>query len=180
MVHSDHQFNKQPPLRPSKTRCERIFNPSTPLATSQVVLLYRSALKLFEIIKKARHKDAIPRTLRVLQDISRRCNPCQCIQSDSTRFRFRMGVEECKFNERIFLDIMCIKSKPILHIVDEGTCFNAFRFLSRIYTSYILKTIIQCWNLVYIGLPNRILTDQGSQFGDKCIHIAGESEMEVS
>lgn len=66
---------------------------------------------------------------------------------------------------------MMIEGKPALHIVDEATRFSSARYLSDVSTETIWKAIVECWTSIYNGLPNRILTDQGTQFGDKIIAL---------
>lgn len=83
-----------------------------------------------------------------------------------------MGEEHGKFNECSIIYIMYIDNKPVLHIVDKGTRFRAVRFLSTVYTEYIWKYICYFWAAVYTDLPNKIITYQGSQFGDKFIQMA--------
>ena len=84
-----------------------------------------SATKLFNLLSRARPKDATPETRRILEDIGKMCHSCQRIQSDPKRFRVTMGSEHIQFNERVLMDIMYLDSKPVLHIIDEGTHLNA-------------------------------------------------------
>lgn len=63
------------------------------------------------------------------------------------------------------MDIIYIERKPILHIVDEGTRFSAARFLPNPSTEAVWQTFLTCWASIYTGLPQKILVDQGSQFG---------------
>lgn len=88
-------------------------------------------------------------------------------------------MEYCRFNELILLNIMYIDSAPVLHIVDEGTRLSAARFLPSASTKDVWKTLVKCWALVYNGLPNRILTDQGTQFVGQFIQIAADSHIAV-
>lgn len=39
-------------------------------------------------------------------------------------------------------------------------------------TSNAWISLIKCWTSIYIGLPNKIIVDQGSNFGDSLIGIA--------
>ena len=72
-----------------------------------------------------------------LEELSKRCDPCQRIQKAPTRFSVTFGAENVRFNERLLMDIMYIDGKPLLHIVDEGTNFSAARFLPDISTKTI-------------------------------------------
>lgn len=134
-------------------------------------IFHPSAQKLFNLLKRSRPEEATAETMEVLKDLPRRCDPCQRIQHAPVRFRVTIGAEDVRFNERIFFDIMVLDGDPVLHIVDDGTKFSAARFLPDVSTDTIWKTIVECWSSIYTDLPNRILTDQGSQFGEKFIDL---------
>ena len=57
--------------------------------------------------------------------IKRRCDPCQQIHNTLTRSRVSLDAKSTKFNEKAYLDIMYMDSKPVLHLVDEATRFSA-------------------------------------------------------
>lgn len=90
-----------------------------------------------------------------------------------------MGSEGLRFNERILMDIMYMGNQPVLHIVDEVTHFSAATFLTSASAESVWTAFIICWASIYSGLPNRILTDQGSKFGEKFIQLARFSDVEV-
>ena len=117
-------------------------------------------------MKKARQEETTAETLSILQDLSKRCNPCQRIHTAPTRFSVSFGAENARFNERVLLDIITIDGKPILYIVDEGTRFSAARFVPDVSTTTIWSIILHWWATIYTGLPNRMLVDQGTNFGD--------------
>ena len=151
---------------------------------SQLVRLHRhffhpSVEKLFNLISKARPEEATQETKRILYDITKRCDPCQRIQNAPHRFRVSFGTPEARFNERIMVDVMTIDGKKVLHVVDEGTRFSAARFLDDESTVTVWKTLIECWVAIYTGLPNRIIVDQGSNFGPTFIHMAHQRGVDV-
>ena len=139
-----------------------------------------SAKKLFDLIQKARPDEVTPETMENLKEITQLCDPCQRIQRAPVRFRVSLGTEDVQFNERILLNIMYIDGDPVLHIVDNGTKFNAALFLDEVSTAEVWNAIVCCWAMVYTGVSNCILTDQGSQFGEKFISLARLSNVEVS
>lgn len=138
-----------------------------------------SAHKSYNLFKRSRPENATPATSENLKDILRRCDPCQRIQRAPVRFRVTLGAENIKFKDRVFLDILCIDREPVLQIIDEGSKFGASRFLPDSSTTTIWKTILECWACVYTGLRSRIITDQGSKFGDQFIHIARTANVDV-
>ena len=151
-----------------------LFLPSVPIhyTRQQLSKLHQSFFhpsvdKLFNLIRRSKPDEADAETRRILEDITSRCDPCQRIQTGPKRFRVSFGSEDTVFNERVLIDIMYLDSDPVLHIVDESTHFSAARFLPTVSTTAIWSTLLECWALVYTGLPNRILVDQGSSFGDQ-------------
>ena len=105
--------------------------------TSQLQKLHRqfvhpSADKLYKLLKKARPKETDPNTLEILEDLTRRCDACQRVQTAPVRFRVSIGAEDLQFNEEIYMDIMYIDHKPILHIVDAATRFSADLFFGEL------------------------------------------------
>ena len=42
-----------------------------------------------------------------------------------------MGHENVRFNDRAYVDVMYVGSKPVVHIVDEATRFSAARLLPK-------------------------------------------------
>lgn len=143
-------------------------------------LFHPSAQKLFNLIKSSRPEHATQATIKVAKDVSTHCDPCQRRQHRPSRFRVTLGSENVRFNERIIIGIMTLDNLPVLHFVDDGTHFSAAHFLYDVSTPTVWKNILQCWTSIYTGLPNRILTDQGSQFGELFIHMARESDIEVN
>lgn len=133
-----------------------------------------SADKLFKLLSRARPEDATAETKRILEEISKHCDVCQRIQPAPRRFRVAMGTENIRFNERILMDIMYLDGKPVLHIIDEGTHLNAAQFIPNKSTRTIWNTFLRCWCNIYVGLPNRILVDQGTEFSDSFVHLANE------
>ena len=138
-----------------------------------------SGEKLFNLLKRARPDEKTPERLETLQDLSKRCDPCQRIHTAPTRFRVSFGAENVRFNERILLDIVTIDSKPVLHIVGEGTRFSAAKLVPDVSTKTLWSTILECWAMIYTGLPNRMLVDQGSYFGETLATLGALSNVDV-
>ena len=67
----------------------------------------------------------------------------------------------------IIIDIFYLDSRPVLHIVDEATTFNAAKFLKDISTESVWRALNECWMDAYIGPPQEITHDAGRQFTAK-------------
>ncbi|KAI1005289.1 hypothetical protein K3495_g2938 [Podosphaera aphanis] len=70
---------------------------------------------------------------------------------------------------------MYIDNKPVLHIVDEATRFQAARWLANVSAKYTWDTIRACWIDMYIGPPEYIVTDAGANFTAKEFHQSAAS-----
>lgn len=138
-----------------------------------------SAEKLFNLLQLARENNTKLETLTVLQDFSNRCDPCQHIKPTPTRFKVSFGAQNVRFNERVFLDIVTIDSRQVIHILDEGTHFSAALFLLYISIKKICSTVIHFCASIYTGLPNRMLVDQGTNFGNVFFHMGATSNLYV-
>ncbi|KAI0993522.1 hypothetical protein K3495_g14662 [Podosphaera aphanis] len=54
--------------------------------------------------------------------------------------------------------------KPVLHIIDEATRFQAARWLKDISSQTVWNTLRACWIDTYLGPPDIVSHDAGTQF----------------
>ena len=59
---------------------------------------------------------------------------------------------------------MYIKRKPVLHLVDEVTRFQAGRWLKNVSAQNIWDQLCLCWIDKYLGPPDLVTADAGKQF----------------
>lgn len=102
-------------------------------------------------------------------------NPESC-NTDSTRvfemmhsFKTKLSLQDSDqhFNHTIVVDIIYIEHgepKPILHIVDEATSFQAARWLKDISAQNVWNNLQACWIDTYLRLPDIVRHDAGMQF----------------
>ena len=84
------------------------------------------------------------------------------------------------FNYRLFLNIMILPTNKnlkqlVLHIINAGTRFNAAVFLEKMDTNSACNEFIQCWAIMYLGMPTTILVDQGSVLFQMSVNTHGSS-----
>lgn len=84
-----------------------------------------SADRLYKMLKNARPDETSQNTLDILENLTRRCDVCQRIQSAPVRSRVSFDTENLRFNEEIYMDVMYIGHARILHVVDALTRFSA-------------------------------------------------------
>ena len=67
----------------------------------------------------------------------------------------------------IIIDIFNLDSRPVLHVVDEATAFNAAKFLKDVSTESVWRALKECWMDAYIGPGQEITHGAGRQFTAK-------------
>ena len=120
-----------------------------------------SVERLKRILDRAGHDDDSNR--KTLEYITRYCSHCQKHGKSPGRFRFTLR-DDANFNYCIIVDIMHIDGKPLLHIVDEGTRFQAGRWLQNISAKHTWDILRACWIDTYLGPPDIIAHDAGKNF----------------
>lgn len=76
-------------------------------------------------------------------------------------------MEELRFNHRAMFYTMFIEGRPVLHMVDERSHFQAAGFLRMQSTANIWKGIQKLWIFTYLGPPDFLALDQGSAYVSK-------------
>ena len=62
---------------------------------------------------------------------------------------------------------MYISGSPLLHVVDEGTRFQAGRWLQNISAKHTWDVLRMCWIDTYLGPPDLVTHDAGKNFISK-------------
>ena len=120
--------------------------------------------RLYSLMKRGVPGKTSPRVLHDLEEIESTCDLCQRLSHAPHRFRVSLPDKDVVFNRTVCMDIMFLEGKPVLHIVDRDTKFSAAAFLKSETTDETWETLMRIWVSVYIGFPETIATDQGTQF----------------
>ncbi|EGY23394.1 uncharacterized protein VDAG_04832 [Verticillium dahliae VdLs.17] len=119
-----------------------------------------SVQRLHRVLQLSGH----PVELTALEELTKICRHCQLHAGRPTRFKFTLR-DDHEFNYEVIVDIMYLEgNKPVLHVVDSATSFNAARFLKDISAKQTWDTLRLCWIDVYQGPPDWIVTDAGKNF----------------
>lgn len=119
-----------------------------------------SVTRLYKVLKAAGH----PVETQALELIAKVCHHCQMHSARPARFKFTLH-DDCEFNYEVIMDIFYVEgNKPVLHVVDAATAFNAARFLPDVSTKHVWEALRLCWIDVYQGPPDYVVTDAGKQF----------------
>jgi hypothetical protein len=128
-----------------------------------------STEKLRRVLERAGHD--VDRA--AAEQIRKVCEYCQKHGKSPGRFKFSLH-EDVDFNHTVIIDIMYIDNKPLLHAVDEATRFHAANWLTNLTTEHVWDTLRHMWIDMYLGPPDFIMTDAGTNFTSKKFsHLAG-------
>ena len=122
---------------------------------------------LYKLLKRAKTADVDEKTRVKIEEITKRCSTCAIHSSKPKYFMLTVGNEDDRFNHCVAVDIMFINNKPILHVVDEVTHFQEATWLRNSTSAEVWKSFLRCWSMVYIGPPDYLRVDQGTNFVSK-------------
>ena len=145
------------------------------LNTSQSMAFHLNEIELRQLHRRFGHPstrrmiDLLNRTDEsfnpaTLKRITEFCHQCQTNSKAPGRFKFNIRDTDLEFNAEIIVDVMYLETKPVLHVVDSATAFQAARFLRSMSTKTAWEAIRACWIDVYIGPPETIVHDAGTNF----------------
>lgn len=89
--------------------------------------------------------------------------PWQTYAQASRRFKFAMR-EDRLFNHTVFVDISYIDKKLVLHVIGEGSRYQAARWPPNVTTDTDWCVIRLWWDDVYAGLADIVAHDAGKKF----------------
>jgi hypothetical protein len=94
------------------------------------------------------------------------CHQCQMNAKAPGRFKFTLK-DDYEFNWCIIVDVMYLDGKPVLHIVDEATAFQAAKFLKDMSAKTTWDALRVCWIDVYQGPPDIIVSNTSKNFASE-------------
>jgi hypothetical protein len=122
-----------------------------------------SVSRLQAILDRSGHTDV---DKQALEHLTKYCKHCQIYSKAPGRFKFNLR-DDVDFNFSIIVDIFYIGGKPVLHVIDEGTRYQAGRWLQNISAKHTWDALRACWIDTYLGPPDQITTDAGKNFVSK-------------
>ena len=140
--------------------------PTCQLSDQELRQLHRrfghpSPKRLIDLLTKSGHEF----DKSSIRTLTKFCISCQKHARPPGRFRFTIK-DDMDFNCSIIIDIMYLDTprRPVLHVIDEATRFQAAKFLKNISSSTIWNALRKCWIDTYLGPPDMVTTDSGTQF----------------
>jgi hypothetical protein len=137
--------------------------------TEELEKLHRSfghptASALHKLLKRARPEEMSKRVFNELEELVRDCTLCSEKQRKPRRFKLTIGNDDLRFNSIVAADVMYINQQPVLHVVDEATHFAAAMFMRNASAKETWRLLARCWSHVYMGPPDYLRVDQGTNF----------------
>lgn len=120
--------------------------------------------RLYPMMRRADPGKTDAATLKQLQDIDKRFDICRRNMREPGRFRVSLPNNDIVFNRTVCVDLMSLKKKAVLHIVDSDTNLNAACFLDHHTAKHVWKMFVAKWVILYIGYPMKMKSDQDPQF----------------
>lgn len=120
--------------------------------------------RLYALMRRAKIDDAVPLTLKQLQDVADACDVCQRLGKEPNRFRVALPHEDVCFNRLVLLDLMFLEGEAVLHVVDADTLWSAAGFMGDGQTADATWDLfVKIWVAAYVGYPQELHVDQGPQ-----------------
>lgn len=120
--------------------------------------------KLLNFLKRNKPEEVDEGTRIVLEDIVKRCKPCQRNRlSKPQALKVSVGTEGIHFNQIVAVDIMYLDKRPVLHVVDLQTRLSAAKFLKKVSTEAVWTAFLECCAKNHVGHPDKLRVGRGAQ-----------------
>ena len=157
------------------SRCASVYYSRATLERLHYALYHPSSRALLNLLRRADPEKLNPETVKLVEEITRSCHNCQAYSPAPISFKVSIPDNELNlieaFNRIIKLDLMFVhdngKSRAILHVIDVATHYQAAVFLERQDAASVWNALLSCWSRLYVGDPDVIVTDQGSNFNSQ-------------
>jgi len=120
--------------------------------------------RLTALLRRAGGAKVTPDMQSELAKISAACDVCQRLAVAPRRFRTTMPTDDLSFNRTVYLDLMYLDGKSVLHVVDRDTAFSAAAFTDGERVDALWQLYCCIWANPYVGHPSSMHADQGPQF----------------
>lgn len=115
--------------------------------------------RLYKLLERAGHDPQY----KLIEKLTKFCQDCQRHGKAPGRFKFTLK-DDAEFNHTVYVDVVQIDGKNVLHMVDKATSLNAAGFLKNLSSAEAWRVFKLCWSLIYIGPPAYIAHDPGRNF----------------
>lgn len=116
---------------------------------------HRNTDNLMNLLRKADLDTVQEGTRNTIQYIAESYDSCEKLSSLPHGFKFTLR-DDSQFNSTIYVNLLWIDKKTILHVVDESTRYQAARWVPTVSAEALWKALYLCWIDVYMGPPDVI------------------------
>lgn len=131
---------------------------------------------LGKLLRNANPNEFTAEVRKSIEQITNMCNTCKRFSSKPRRFKVSVGSNDLRFNHIVAIDIMMLAGKHVLHAVDEATHYTAATFMRNNTAEETWKSLLRCWSRVYLGPPDYLRIDQGSNFVAKHFRDSADAD----
>lgn len=160
--------NVQQPIKNMRGHVFYVWDAHTILFTREELIrlhthfMHPSASKLFELISRSDPTKRNPLMKKMIDEITAACGNCKTYRSAPLRFKAAIPDGKIVFNHTILVDLLWLREKAVLQVIDEHTAFRNATFLNSKSAHDIWNALVGCWFTTYIGFPRKIRSDQES------------------
>lgn len=126
--------------------------------------------KMYNLLRRTQFDTLPAETMTILEAITDACSACQTFRNKEMTFSLRMK-GDAVYNRHLEMDLYYLDSRPVLFVSCKDTAYGATIFVkSRTKnptTEQIWEAFLHSWVLPYVGMPDCITTDRGTQFTSK-------------
>ena len=139
------------------------------------------------LLRLAGSFEADEATKQFLETLQAACDTCQRVGPTPVRFKVSLPNEQdIKLGDEFFIDVMFLDGKAVLYVIDTATRLSSAIFLDAHAATYgqsiegIWLAFVKAWCILYTGLPNRLLVDQGFTFtSDRWREITSQTGIQL-
>lgn len=124
--------------------------------------MHPSTSRLFQLISRADPTKGKPSVKKLIDDVTDECNTWKAFKSSPLRFKATAPRDRLIFNHTVWIHLVWLFEKPVLHVIDEQTGFRDPCFLKTKSASDIWNSFVACWVIIYVGFPRKICSDPES------------------
>lgn len=99
---------------------------------------------------------------------------CQIFRNKEVNSSLRIK-DDAIFNQHLELDLFYLGAKPVLYVSCKETSYGASAMVKiksqNQTTEQIWDAFMECWVLPYVGMPDLITTDRGTQFTSQAFSL---------
>lgn len=105
--------------------------------------------KLSNVLICTTGKKIAPQTFHILRQIQKHCKYFQRYGGKHQHLKFNLRDDTLAFNHSIYCDILTIDKRPVIHVGDEATRFQATQRLANMTDEELWFAQIRRWINVY-------------------------------